>query len=405
MIEDQPVVYDRHRSRFASRARRLGARQLSGLRLESVVLQICDAVVTVCAVLMDPEDKRPWFERLESCFADIDHDEVTAGLQGIADGTTEEAVEDWLRRVKRGDYTAYARRLLGAAEFDLLEKALREDAAVVALAMRRGVRLCIPFVVAWEDALLVMTPEKLASVTPLDLLGLNATKLIVDLDRVLVEKVLPALPMEITSAIPRDLEVDLGDLAELLQRIRIVVSEQSRHRLSATNAALVRKIAGAKDALEHSADGVSQAANSLIELIDRLMREAHTKEAVLAWLDANLPSDSELTYTTDCGQRRPTKRGEALCLLYGSGMVAHPPTKDDEGQRPSFIHEVLARVIVSAREELQGLKHADGQPQDRQRLCNIMGSLEGALMRGLSFGLGGQQGHVVADAPTTLRSA
>jgi hypothetical protein len=64
----------------------------------------------------------------------------------------------------------------------------------VALAVRRGVRAAMPFVVAWEDALAVMSREQLSTLTSIDVLGLDVGKLIHDLDALPGDRVLPALP-------------------------------------------------------------------------------------------------------------------------------------------------------------------------------------------------------------------
>ena len=42
-----------------------------------------------------------------------------------------------------------------------------------ALAVRRGVRAAMPFVVAWEDALAAMSREQLSTLTSIDVLGLD----------------------------------------------------------------------------------------------------------------------------------------------------------------------------------------------------------------------------------------
>ncbi len=45
-------------------------------------------------------------------------------------------------------------------------------------------------------------------------------------------------------------------------------------------------------------------------------------------------------------------------------------------------------MIVSARDKLQGLKHADtGDETDREEHRKVMASLEGSLMLGLRLGL------------------
>jgi len=374
------VALARHRSRFARHAGDLDPRVLSALRIDAVLLQFCDVVVTVCSILSDATDPRPWQERLDDAFRHVEADSVVAGLEDIAASQTQAAVDTWVRKVRTVGYKAFARRLLGAATYDQLEHALYEDAAVVALAVRRGVRAAMPFVVAWEDALAVMSREQLSTLTSIDVLGLNVGKLIHDLDALLGDRVLPALPVEVVAAHSGD----LVSLNELTGTVRAAVSSGALRQLTRVSEPLVRKLAGARDALEYSADGVSQAASSLVELIDRVIRESVDEATALAWIDSQLRDNPDLTYLTPAGLRRPTKRGELLCLVYAGGSVSRPATEQDDGSGPSFVHQVLVGVIVSPRTRLQHLKHADDASEDdREQLKNLLSAIEGALMLSL----------------------
>lgn len=85
---------------------------LSALRIEPVVLQVTDVVVTVCSVLMDDQDSRPWQERLEGTFTELDPDvdAVMSGIEMFAQEETHVAVEAWVRKVRNVGYQAYVRR-------------------------------------------------------------------------------------------------------------------------------------------------------------------------------------------------------------------------------------------------------------------------------------------------------
>jgi hypothetical protein len=152
MTGDAPY-YDKHKSKFVARARKLDPSLLAALRIDETMLDVGDAVVTLCGILMDSTDVRPWTGRLDEYFKDVDYEEVQSGLATSASGDGGVALRAWTDDIKRDGYKTYARRLLGAAEYDRLERALKEDAAVVALAIRRAVRAIMPFAVAWEDAL------------------------------------------------------------------------------------------------------------------------------------------------------------------------------------------------------------------------------------------------------------
>lgn len=302
------------------------------------------------------------------------------GIETFTQDKTRVAVEAWVRKVRKVGYQAYARRLLGAAEYDRLERALREDAALVALAVRRGVRAVMPFVAAFEDGLEVMTSEQLAQIRAADLIGVNFGKLMHQLDAMLGEKVWPLLPMEVVSTCDDDF---LG-LEQFADQVRVTVTTSARTHLTRVNEPLVRKLTGARDALKYSADGVSQAASSLVELIDRVLREAAAERDVLEWIDRELTDTAELSYRTVTGERRPTTRGSTLHFLYGGGSVARAPSRSDDGTGPSILHEVLASVVVAARKKLQRLKHADSaHPSDREQLDQLLGAVEGTLWLGL----------------------
>lgn len=352
------------------------------LHIEPVALVVVDALVSVCSLLSDSTDDRPWQERLEVAFGELRVDEISSGLADLATGEAQEAVIAWADRVRKVGYRAFARRLLGQAEYDRLEQALREDAAIVALAVRRGVRAAMPFVVAWEDALTVMSREQLQAVTSIDLVAANMGQFLHDLDNLLGSKVLPALPMEVATIRENEF-LDCGPLTEIA---RATLSASTLAQLARVNECLVRKLNGARDALDHSADGVAQAASSLIELIDRVLREAVDHDTVLGWIDRELPDQSNLTFLNKAGDRVPTKQGEILCFLYASGSVARPPTDADDGTGPLLFYQVLASAIVASRTKLQRLKHADDAgDSDRAALEGLLSAVEEALMVALTI--------------------
>lgn len=382
MTTGQQLVLEPHRSRFVRRACELDPRVLSALKIEPVVLQFTDVVVTVCSVLMNDRDSRPWQERLDGAFKELDPDvdAVVNVIETFARDETPVAVEAWVRKVRKVGYQAYARRLVGAAEYDRLEQALREDAAVVALAVRRGVRAAMPFVAAFEDGLGVMSAEQLGQIQAVNLAGVNFGQLMHQLDSMLGEKVWPMLPMEATPTC----DDDYRGLDQFADQVRARVTTSATTHLSRVNQPLVRKLTGARDALRYSADGVSQAASSLIELIDRVLREAAADRDVLDWIDRELSNTSGLTYEAASGERRPTTRASTLYFLYSGGSVARQASGADDGTGPSIIHEVLASIVVVARKKLQRLKHADTtDPSDREQLDQLLSAVEGALWLGL----------------------
>ncbi|WP_143063761.1 hypothetical protein [Streptomyces sp. Ag109_O5-10] len=361
---------------------------LAALRIRESAILVAEAVVTVAKALTDPGDSRPWQEKIESCFVD-DGERLERIISSVVEefGGVEE-VKTWLENFNGDSYRKFAEKLLGAARYRLLIQAFQEDAAVLALAVRRGVRALMPFAIAWGDALSLVSKNQIKPASRAQFLAFNAVDMVLGLDAFLGEKVLSSLPMARATGGGADLEEwKKEESDDLVAKFRKLVTESSMRRVERANSSLVRKIRGARDALTYSEDGVSQAANSLIELIDRIMREAFPPSVVLAWVDTNFPDEPETTHIQD-GVRKPTKRAESLCFIYGGEPVLpREPTQFDDGTGPSPLHDVLARVLVSARNKLQKMKHFDsGSPEEREQIGAVLSALEGALMLGLAIG-------------------
>jgi hypothetical protein len=370
---------------------------MAALRINDSITLVAEALVSLCKALTNANDSRPWQERLEDCFSDVDEKQFVQILEAFVAEFDNNKAEDWIARFKNEGYKSFAERLLGAAQYRLFVEALQEDAATIALAIRRGVRALTPFAVAWGDALSLVSQSQIRAMNRAEVVAVNAVQLVVTLDDFLGERLLSSLPMELTAATSADLSALAPEGPEVLAgQFRSLVTEASARRVERANSPLVRKIRGARDALKYSEDGVSQAANSLIELIDRIMREAFPSKDVLLWVDTYLPEEPDLAYIAD-GQRKPTKKGEALCFVYGGGPITGDTADGSETiVSPSFIHETLAIVLVSARNKLQKLKHADsGTPEEREQLAAVLTALEGALMLGLTIG------RFSAEVPTS----
>ena len=170
--------------------------------------------------------------------------------------------------------------------------------------------------------------------------------------------------------------VQQSDFTAMADRLRAAAVGPTRVRLAELNSKLASKISGAQDALKGSADGVSQAAHSLVELIDRILRTAFPDGAVISWISDSGRTTDDLTFL-DEGRQRPTKRAQALCFAYG-GRPA---------EQKSAIHEMVATGLVSARTQLQELKHADhGHESEVQRVISLMAAVEGFLTLALRLG-------------------
>lgn len=381
MIETERGI--QYRSELARELRHLKPALRAALRLDDHALIALDFLVGICGALSNQEDARSRSERVDSFLDGFEESELRETLQYVL--TTFEGVdpERWSARMTRmtgPGFKKYARRLLGAAEYHLLEEAFKADAAVVSFAFRRLVRAAMPFAVAWSDAVQVVSREQLKAVNGMLIKGQDLIDAVVQLDAFVGTKMLSALPMESTTASDDDLrDWSEADVPGLVEQFRQVVAESSIRRVEEANAPLVRKIRGARSALEGSEDGASQAANSLIELLDRIIREPYPKDTVLAWSDENFPDDEEM-FHVEQGVRKPTKRAEALCFAHSGQPV------DTANPQGYVLHDVLARVLVAVRNRLQKIKHADkGTAEERDQVMQLSKALESALMLVLSL--------------------
>ncbi|MFG2979460.1 hypothetical protein ACGFYY_41550 [Streptomyces sp. NPDC048331] len=382
-----PAVVGTRRSRIAEFLRQLDPDVRTALHFDDAAIIGADLLISMCRALMDTGSDQPWQDRMESTFEEFDLSDVETGLDHILEQIQDKDMAiSWLNSFKGVNYLAFALRLLGAGDFRRLADAVKEDGAIVALAVRRGLRGLMPFAVAWSDAVANMSENQRKAVSKTDIIGLEVVQMVIKADEAFGKKFISTLPMQLTAATADDL---VGwrpdDMTEIVSTIRHRVADSSAKRLERENSQLVRKIRGAKDALTHSEDGISQAANSLIELIDRIMREAFSKEEVMAWVEANLPDEPGLTREED-GKILLNKRAEALCFVYRGGPTAREANEHDNGQGPTLVHDVLARVIVATRTSLQKFKHEDaGTQEEKDQLFSLLAGLEGALLLGLSI--------------------
>ncbi|MFF8646436.1 hypothetical protein [Streptomyces sp. NPDC015345] len=248
-----------NQSSFAVYARSLDPALLAALNVDQSVVVLTETLVTVCKALTDSDDSRPRHQRLEDCLTSFDEDRFREIFTACEEQLKVDGPKHWVDKFKNESYKGFAERLLGAAQYRLLVIALNKDAAVVALAVRRGVRALAPFAVAWNDALSLTSKSQLKAASMTELLAVNAIQLVISLDDFLGAKVLAALPMETTAATSSDLAAWAPDGPDFLAaQCRNLVTEASARRVERANSPLVRKIRGARDALKYSEDGVSQ---------------------------------------------------------------------------------------------------------------------------------------------------
>lgn len=362
--------------------RGLPARAREDLGAADEVLIVIDGVVAAASTLMDPTDTRRWDHKIDWV---LDGFEEVGRAYGPRIAEWISALdEDTLRAVSaryaRQGYLAYVQKMIGEAAFRRLRQALTSDIDVVGAAVHRGIEALMPYAIALEGVADVLTEDQVRRVMDFNPAG----GFMLDL----VFKLFELLDLAVDSvALPEGLEaltrIRAGspgptEIVSLAATLRERVSGQSRALIRDLNAVLDRKFSGARDALAYSADSNSQAANSLIEFIDRLLRQAYADEEVLAWLSANYPEQDDLTYVEQStGTLRPTKRGQALCLVHAGVDVA----------QKSELHVLMATSVSTIRQKLQRIKHADeGTDEERETITQCIIALEAFVHLGIRLG-------------------
>jgi len=368
-------------SATAKELQSLPANVRSRLGAVNELLFILDAVVLAAEAILDEEDTRPWLERVESFFESFGPVDETISRR-VGDWLvhlSEEDIERFARQFKRQNYLDYVRKMVGQAAFHRLHVALSADVDIVAAAAHFAIRSSLPFSVAISDLAETLTDEQIAELLDFNPAGgmflEMSLSMLSAMDEVVDKYALPDQLDRVLRA--RDDAPTAEDLLSLTRDLRQRISGRSRERVKELSAYLDRKLQGAKDALAFSADSVSQAANSLVEFIDRLCRLAFTEDEVLDWLARNYTGTPDLLYTdTAKSVLRPTKRGQALCLLHGRADV----------QSESAIHVMMASSLNATRKRLQSLKHADdGSPEDMEAVTKCMAAVEAFVHLGLGL--------------------
>lgn len=367
-----PAALER-KSALSREVARLPEASRRWLAVPDVAITVWDLVVTCAAMLVDEDDRRPWRDRLANVFSS--HPFSEAHAQEVAAYLTRFAETDlprWAALLRRQPSQLFLQRLLGAAIYHRLKIALHEDASVVAVALRQGLQQTMPYIVALNDVTAPLTPYQLSQLPPIDVTVGTLLRGALELDQVLCKLVTLGAPLELlTSASEERSPLTVSDLSAFAEQFRQVVSGRSRQVVSDLNTALAHKMRGARDALAYSADPVSQAANSLIELLDRLLRCAFSDDEVMAWVDENYSDAPNMAYAdTMTRQLRPTKKARALCFTYAGQRVV---------QRSGF-HELVAAGIVATRAQLQQLKHADtGTIEETHEMLGHLAAVEAFL--------------------------
>ena len=362
-------VFARSHSALVRELATMTERQRRLLGIGVLQLHVADLAFDAVRLLLAYEE-RPLVERVVDLEGRFESPEIQSALSCLPAWLEDPKLPKWIDRLSKPNFQAFLVRVLGIRRYRRLEDAFRRDAALALIAARRALHWVLPVVAAADRCMRTLDPSQLSHIT--DAQVFKETSLIgwaVTADSYLDGLVDRGVIGPLVDARPEERH-RLGDADEVEALMGMQVSAESARAIQALGDRFGRKLQGARDALSHSSDGVSQAANSLVELIDRLLRDGYSEKEVIEWCRKNVPDRRNLTYLKD-DREAPTKRAQALCFVYASAEVGDS----------SVLHELAAASIVATRSVLQGLKHADeGSEEEHQALRLHLATLEAALL-------------------------
>ncbi|MCU1413924.1 MAG: hypothetical protein JWN80_1264 [Microbacteriaceae bacterium] len=340
-----------------------------------IVIPILDIAIFTVLSILDDADSRDLDERLEvsvrrmnELFPDgFDEEKIQAGFRKFESGLGPRVLK-FSERLKQGETQRFWLRLLGTKNFERLRGAWFEDGALLLMAGRRLLRYFLPIAVAVDDCAAVLPESKRdlfdgLSTTESSLLKL-AFRLDDMIDTFVRDKGIRLDDLPIRESETRKFDVGLE---AMLETLRLVLQVDTLQRVDNLSAMLSRKLRGFEDALSGSADGVSQAASSLTEFIDRLLRNSFEEQFVLEWIEAHFASEPGLTFVQG-KKTRPTKRGQALCFAF-AGLAPQGDAK---------LQKMLAASMHEIRNKAEALKHADiGGADEVDALNSLMNGVRG----------------------------
>lgn len=393
------------RSALAAELVTVSNRARSALLVPDLAILAIDFLVATARLLTDDHDPRRPFDRLEDLaelIPDLEDDDRIAELANWAQAAllnfdpNRDQIEKRLKRLTSQNFLATARRMIGAAAYDRAIAAFNSDAAVVALALRRALRHIMPLAVAIDDFAAVLPDEALDEFNVAGLLAASSLRMLVMLDGLFDNLMEGRFSLtDVTQRTEEHQALSIEDLEAIAEQLHDVLEAQTRTDLLSLNTALARKIQGANDALTSSADAASQAANSMIEFIDRTLRNAFDDEFILKWVEQNNLKRSDLVYLTRNGKQRPTKRAQALCFVCAGKSL-------DNG---FVIHQLAAASLNQARRSLEKIKHSDeGTDAELGEVRDLMRAIQGFITYAIRVGWAGASKEAVADLRARLAS-
>lgn len=337
--------------------------------------------VGIVKTIVDTEDDAPLKERLDQLFDELGVETLNNAIGALENLPNDEKFLFLVRKLALGNAKEkLLSRILGPSLGGALESALQNDVAIIALFVDEVLRGFMPVIAAWENSLKVLSDENLRQFAERVPLPVNMLQGLISFERAFGSVVIEQLPEELIAAAAKQVIIlDTDKFVPDEASVYKYLSEDAENRVHLINDALVKKLKGAATALEVSEDGISQAANSLIELIDRMLRDFACHDEVVAWLADNGLYTKE-TIWIDSGCAKPTKLGESLHFLYGGGSLPSSNPAAEGAQVIETLYYYLAKSLCAARNNLQKVKHSDhGSVEERELITTSTAAIVGVV--------------------------
>lgn len=306
--------------------------------------------------------------QMEEYFSRFDERTLDDAAEALRDMAKDEAPLKVLKRFSsRKAGLTYLQRVLGPDGAELV-MALNEDLVFLTVFADQMLRGIMPVIKAWEDTLYVLNDQSRRELSEAIPLPIGLLQLLIDFENEFGRKVLAKLPDDMVDAAVSQVAIfDTSRFMPDRESVDKYLNSDAENRIRLIDESLVKKLRGAVTALQVSEDGVSQAANSLTELIDRLLRDFANDDETMTWLETNCLADDTTIYRKD-GVIRPTKLGQCLCFLYGGGTVPERIEGNEQGSEMlATLYYYLAKSMTCARNRLQKIKHSDVGGDEEKR--------------------------------------
>ena len=380
----------RWQSALAGELAAIPRRVRSAIGLPDAAVQTVEILVRMLHTLLNDDDPRELADRatdlaplLEKLVGDELEPASLSRLTGWSEAQVKEKLENHIHRLASPNGRRFLRQAMGAGRYDRIKQALIDDGNLVMLATRRLLHYTLPLIQALQDATVTVSATERGEFAGLAGTEQPLVQLAIQLDGVIddfVEKHgfridqldLPVRPDEVSR-----MQIDAE---QLVVAIRMALRSETEGRIAELSDQLSRKLRGFEQALAYSEDGVSQAANSLVEFIDWLLRQAFDEAFVLQWSAQHYPANLELAYQDKAnGVVRPTTHARALCFVHAGEAPLEPDT----------FGRLLASSLAGARRRAEKLKHGSyGEPGEADALRELMDAVRGVMTLVLRFAWG-----------------